>query len=201
MRDPNAIRAERAGPQHIQSLSALFERSGCSCYCRYWHFDGDKNAWLDRSAHRREDSQREMADALAGASEEMRGVVACVDSGVVGWMKLCAAATLSKLYEQRIYRKLPCFDGDRSGVLSVGCFLVDPEFRRRKVAEALLERGVELARADGSRAIEAFPRRAEGVSDGELWMGPLELFLRTGFKEVHDFRPYPVLRLELGVSA
>jgi GNAT superfamily N-acetyltransferase len=197
MNASDAMRAERAGPEHTRGLSELFAQSGCACHCRYWHFQGDKNAWLDRSAHHAPDSRAEMAGALRAGSEAMRGVVASTDSRVIGWMKLCAAEAVPKLYDQRIYRGLPCFGGDRSGVLAVGCFLIDPDFRRRHVAQTLLERGIDLARADGARAIEAFPRRAEGVSDGELWMGPIELFVRAGFEEVHDFRPYPVLRLTL----
>jgi GNAT superfamily N-acetyltransferase len=196
-----AVHAERAGPEHTQGLSELFAASACPCHCRYWHFEGDKNAWLDRCAHHVERSRAEMAEALRARSEQMRGVVACCGPRVVGWMKLCAAEAVPKLYEQRIYRGLPCFGGDRSGILTVACFLVHPEFRRQHVAEALLTRGVELARAAGARAIEAFPRRAQGVSDGELWMGPIDLFERAGFAEVHDFRPYPVLRLALRADA
>lgn len=200
MNPSGAIRAERAGPEHTRGLSELFAESACPCHCRYWHFEGDKNAWLDRCAHHVDQSRAEMAGALRTGSEEMRGVVACVQSRVVGWMKLCAAEAVPKLYAQRIYRGLPCFGGDRSGVLTIACFLVDPAFRRRHVAETLLAKGIELARDANARAIEAFPRRAEGVSDGELWMGPIAAFERAGFQEVHDFRPYPVLRLELRAS-
>jgi GNAT superfamily N-acetyltransferase len=116
-------------------------------------------------------------------------------------MKLCAAQAVSKLYAQRLYKGLPCFDGERSGVLAVGCFLVDPGARQRGVAEKLLEGGITLARAAGARAIEAFPRRAELVSAGELWTGPYAAFVRAGFQEVHSFAPYPVLRRDLSGDA
>jgi GNAT superfamily N-acetyltransferase len=178
-------------------LAALFERSACPCYCRYWHFTGDKNAWLERCAHRVADNEAEMRAAIAQRSEQMSGVVALASGTVVGWMKLCDASAIQKLYDQRIYRGLPCFSGDRSGTLSVGCFLVDPEHRRRNVAHTLLAKGIDLARERGAKRIEAFPRRARDVSDGELWMGPVDAFVRAGFKEVHGFAPYPVLRYDL----
>ena len=36
----------------LDALAALFERAESPCFCRYWHFEGDKNAWLDRCANR-----------------------------------------------------------------------------------------------------------------------------------------------------
>jgi GNAT superfamily N-acetyltransferase len=191
------LRAVPASLEHSAGLMRLFERCSCTCFCRYWHFDGDKNAWLDRLANHPQDSATEMLAALQARSDEMSGVVALAGLEVIGWMKLSPAPAVGKLYAQRLYRGLPCFSGDRAGVLTVGCFLVDPDFRRRHVAELLLAEGMAIGRGSGARAIEAFPRRAEGVSDAELWMGPLEAFERAGFAEVHGFRPYPVLRIEL----
>ena len=48
--------------------------------------------------------------------------------------------------------------------------------RRRGVARRLLQEALEVATAAGARALEAFPRRAEGVSDAEHWMGPPALY-------------------------
>jgi hypothetical protein len=45
--------------------------------------------------------------------------------------------------------------------------------------------------------VEAFPRSDLDVPAAALMMGPLALFVRAGFEVVHDFGPYPVLRLEL----
>src|SRR5688572_32953590 len=78
---------------------------------------------------------------------------------------------LGKLYGQKLYRGLPCFDGPREGVFTVGCFLVDERFRRRGLARALLRAGVEQVRAEGGSAIEAFPRGAIDVSEAELQIG------------------------------
>jgi GNAT superfamily N-acetyltransferase len=142
-------------------------------------------------------NRTEMTAALECDSEEMAGTVALSEGRVVGWLKLSRATSLPKLYEQRLYRKLPCLSGARDGVFTVGCVLVDPALRRRGVARALLLAAVDTARTLGGSAIEAFPRRAESVADAELWLGPYSLFLETGFEVVHDFAPYPVLRLSL----
>ena len=127
----------------------------------------------------------------------LAGIVARTPELVVGWMKLERASALPKLYAQRPYRAHPDLAADREGVFSVGCFLIDPEWRKRGVATALLRRGIEAARAAGARCLEAFPRRAEGVSDEQLFTGPLALYLKQGFVVIHEQSQYPVLRLSL----
>lgn len=191
------IDAAFAGPEHAAALLELFERSDVPCYCRYWHFDGNTNAWLDRCAHHVEQNRAEMRVALEDGSPEMSGVVATSRSIVIGWMKLAPASSVPKLYSQRLYRALPCFEGDRDGVFTIGCILVDPAHRRTEVATRMLECAIRTVRERGGRAIEAFPRRAEGISDAEAWTGPFSLYERTGFQIVHDFAPYPVMRLAL----
>jgi len=193
----DAIRVRDARPKHAAGLSALFARAEVACNCRYWHFAGDTNAWLDRTSHASERNRAEMIAAIESGSLEMTGVVALLGHDVVGWLKLSPAVSLPKLYGQRLYRRLPCFAGNRDAMWTVGCVLVDPGHRRRGVARALVRRSVEAARAAGARAIEAFPRRADGVSDAQLWMGPFTLFAEAGFSVIHDFAPYPVLRLNL----
>ncbi len=182
------------------ALAALFERSGSTCFCRYFHFEGDKNAWLARLAFEPGENRRELVEHAA--RPKLTGVVAKLpDDTVIGWMKLERALDLPKLYAQRTYRSLPVLATDRERVCTVGCFLIDPAWRRRGVASALLAQGIELARASGARAIEAFPRRAEGVGDEELWTGPFGLFRAQGFEIVHEQSQYPVLRRELGARA
>jgi GNAT superfamily N-acetyltransferase len=180
-----------------RALSALFERAEVRCYCRYWHFSGDKNAWLERCALAAEQNERELGAALLTNSEPAQGIVARSEDAIVGWMKLSPAWHVEKLYQQRVYKALPCFTPPREGVYAVGCFLVDPERRRRGIARQMLQAGVDFARSVGARAIEAFPRRAALLGDEEQWMGPFSIFESLGFRTVHDFQPYPVLRLYL----
>src|SRR5260221_375904 len=192
-----SVRAVDAGPEHTAALSALFQRAGVPCYCRYWHFSGGSNAWLERCAASPEQNQGEMVAALEAGTPEMMGVVGLAAEQAVGWLKMTPSVAAPKLYAQRVYRALPCFDGSRQGVLAVGCVLVDPAWRRRSAAEAMLHHAIALARRWGARAIEAFPRRGEGLRDHEVWTGPFPLFAGAGFDVVHDFAPYPVLRLDL----
>lgn len=188
---------ERAAARHGAALAALFERSGVGCHCRYWHFPGSPNAWLDRVAHHADENRAELLAALDRGSDDATGIVALDAGRVVGWVKVSPVSAVPKLYDQRLYRKLPCFGGARDGVHAIGCFLVDPEMRRQGVARALLDGAIALGRDARATALEAFPRRGDPSSDEAAWTGPHSLFVRAGFTVVNDFAPYPVLRLVL----
>lgn len=200
---------EAATLEHWEGLARLFEAASSPCYCRFWHFTGSNNAWLERCAEAPAENRGALESALAEGSDEGRGLVALAagaeteegaggGADVVGWMKVAPAAVMRKLYDRRLYKNLPCFAGDRSGVFVIGCALIHPSYRRRGVAKALVEGAVRLAPAWGARSLEAFPRRPkERVNDEELWTGPVSAFTASGFVEVNTFEPYPVLRREL----
>lgn len=197
------LRVEAAGPEHEAGLIALFDAAGSPCFCRFWHFEGTNNAWLERCATTG-DNRLELADGLRTGSDEARGVVAMAIAGaaanptLIGWLKVAPVTVMKKLYDRRLYRNLPCFEGDRSGVFAVGCALVHPAHRHRGVATALVAGAVRIAPSWGARALEAFPRRPkEPVSDDELWTGPMGAYEQNGFIEVNAFEPYPVLRRQL----
>jgi GNAT superfamily N-acetyltransferase len=189
-----------AAAEHAAGLTALFEEDGSPCYCRFWHFAGDNNAWLERCANARDQNRDALVAALHSGSDEARGVVALAgaERRVVGWLKVAPVAIMGKVYTRRLYRGLPCFDGPRDGVFVVGCALVAPGWRHRGVTTAMVGGAVRLAPGWGARALEAFPRRPrEPVADGEMWTGPASAFTAHGFIEVNAFDPYPVLRREL----
>jgi GNAT superfamily N-acetyltransferase len=189
-----------AGPAHAEGLVALFNAAGVPCFCRFWHFTGTNNDWLDRCANAAAENERELREALASGSPEAQGVVA-IDraSGVVaGWTKVAPVTSMKKAYDRRLYKDLPCFAGDRAGVLTIGCFLVHPDHKKRGLSGALVRGAVAIAPSWGARALEAFPRRPrEPVRDDELWTGPMKAFASSGFVEVSTFDPYPVLRRDL----
>jgi len=196
-----------ARPHHEHSMMRLFEEADCPCYCRYWHFTGDKNEWLDRCANASDVSRAELSTAMANEGPEAHGVVATFagaasTSAAAGWLKVAPREAVAKAYEQRLYKGLPCFEEARPGVFLVGCGLVHPRARRAGLATRMLRRAIELAPSWGATALEGLPRRpTEPVSDGELWTIPFRAFEEAGFQVVHDFAPYPVMRLEVASDA
>ncbi len=176
--------------------AALFEASSSACYCRYWHFSGSKNDWLARCAMSSETSRDEQAAALGSGDPSASGLVALDGDRVVGWMKLAPRAAVPKLRRLPVYRARDL--GDDAGVFSVGCFLVDPAFRARGVASALVAAAPDFVRARGGRVIEAYPRRtSEPMHPEEALMGPERLFVANGFTPhvgADDIDAYPVYR-------
>lgn len=192
------VTTEAAGPRHAPGLVALFQRTESPCFCRWWHFEGDKNAWLDRCANRPGESRAELERALTEGNGQAQGTVALDDQDqVIGWMKVTPASSVPKLFEQRLYKGLPCLNGPRDGVWVIGCFLIDEAWRRQGVAGALLDAGIALAQRSGASSLEAFPRRADDVPAEGLWTGPFALYRARGFEVVHELAQYPVLRLSL----
>lgn len=198
-----AYDCERASSAHTDELLALFEGSSNGCYCGFWYFQGDKNAWLERCYLKPEENRRALVARLS--ADELCGIVARPASGgaICGWLNVSRAARLARLYDQRIYKGLPCFEPSqvaREGVYAVACNYVAEHERGRGVARALLSRAIDEVRRAGGTALEAFPRAApvgERLRPDEIQMGPEGLFLAAGFTPVSDFRPYPVLRLHL----
>jgi len=190
------IRVVRAEPEHDQALQRFFEQQSGGCFCQWWQFGGDKNDWQLRCASQRENAAA-LHDALEARAPEALGFLAFQETEAIGWLKLSPAQQIPKLYEQRLYRKLPCFEGDRSGVFTIGCMLVAEQHRRTGIARALLRHAIDWARSNAGRTIEAFPHRSENLHAAGLWLGPVGLYQEFGFQIAHDFGPYPVLCLKL----
>lgn len=188
-------------PSHREGWAALFEAQGSGCFCRYWHFTGNKNDWLDRCANTPRRNFDDQASRIQAGDEAARGLVAIDDdrASVVGWMKLAPRATLPKLRNLPVYRGLDL--GPDDGVYAVGCILVHPQHRGRGIARALVLAADQHVKAWGGRAIEAYPRRCEEqLHAEEAWMGPEAIFRAAGFVPREDpaqMTAYPVYRKAL----
>jgi GNAT superfamily N-acetyltransferase len=182
---------------------ALFEASTTACFCRYWHFEGSKNDWLDRCARRPEDNRDEQLALVRRGADEARGLLALDGTDAVGWMKLAPRARLPKLRRQGAYRPLDL--GPDDGIWSIGCLLVRPDRRGHGVARALVSAAPEHVRAwsNPARAVEAYPRgEVAGAAptrlhDEQAWVGTQRLFESCGFVRVAGEPAYPVMRRTL----
>ena len=195
-----SVRIEVLSERNADAWSELFVSCNCSCFCRYWHFEGTNHEWLARCAEDGAPNREEQLARVREAALDARGLLAMHGGLVVGWMKLTPRACLAKLRRRGAYRTLDL--GDDGGVWSIGCFLVRREARRLGVARALAHAAEQWVLAWGGRAIEAYPHRiAHPLHDEEAWMGPEAIFRAAHWTRVHDSAPYPVYRKSLQAVA
>jgi len=186
---------EPLGPGNVAALEALFEAAGCACYCRYFHFTGTKNEWLERLAFRPEEGARELR-VLATSVAGPEGLVAREGAVARGWAKVTPLAAVPKLRAQGAYRPLDL--GDETTTLVLGCLLVAPAARAKGVAEALVAGAVAYARALGAPRLLGLPRRSDHrLYDEEAFAGPERLYVKQGFVVLHDSPAYPVYAKDL----
>lgn len=184
------MKIEPLAARHRDGFRTLLEAAGLGCFCRYWHFTGTKNDWLERSALRPEENEAEQF--RDPAADDARGLVALDGDVLVGWLKVVPQPAVPKLLQQSVYKNLVKAE---ASVHSIACFLVHPEHRERGVARALLQAAPKFARAHGARELQAYPRRTEDrLPDGQALAGPEALFRSEGYELLHDVPPYPVWR-------
>jgi GNAT superfamily N-acetyltransferase len=128
------------------------------------------------------------------------GLLAYVGKQVAGWCGLGPRSEMERLVRSRT---IPLVD-DRP-VWSVVCFLVRTGYRRKGVAQALLQGAIDCAREHGAPALEAYPIDPEGrrVSTSLAYVGTTAMFERAGFRGVVETSarsaglPRWLMRLEL----
>jgi GNAT superfamily N-acetyltransferase len=127
------------------------------------------------------------------------GVLAYVDSEVVGW---AAVAPRSELPFARS-TKIPHVD--QLPVWSVWCIRIRPGHRGKGISHALLDGAVAYARSKGAPAVEGYPvdNRGKKVDLTMAYVGTRKLFEDAGFIKAADTRsvsggfPRVLMRLDL----
>ena len=180
-------------PKHFDVWGRLFEAANSTCFCQYWHFAADKNAWLARCAFE-PDSNRQLSEQMLSEGN-FPGLIALRGGVCVGWLKLSPAQQLVKIRNQSIYRTLQLESPD---ILIIGCLLVHPEHRKRGVARTLVKGAVVEAQRRGARAIEAYPYAVNHeVHDEQAFMGRVSMYEACGFVKTTGSEVYPVYQLRL----
>lgn len=140
------------------------------CYCTFFH----RPERIPAEEVRQRTTRREQARTLI-AHRAMRGFLAYGSDGrVVGW---CNAN------RKEAFSRLDAPESLGEGVLSVVCFVIDPDRRRQGIARALLARVLQDAAAQGFQWVEAYPSARARSASGH-YHGPLALYETLGFQRV-----------------
>jgi GNAT superfamily N-acetyltransferase len=115
--------------------------------------------------------------------DEVPGLLAYEAGVPVGWVSVAPRRDFARM-EPRADRGIV----SEEGVWSVVCFYIASGRRGEGIASALLSSAVEFARANGARALEAYPvDRATPISNGDAYTGVVSLYAKAGFREVGRF--------------
>jgi GNAT superfamily N-acetyltransferase len=101
----------------------------------------------------------------------MKGYLAYEAGKVIAWCNVNTKSALPK-YEDGLEESLK--------ILSIACFVVQKEYRRKGIAQKLLARIVKDAKKEGIRIIEAYPRKKAQTEYGNF-LGPYSLYEKYGF--------------------
>jgi GNAT superfamily N-acetyltransferase len=129
------------------------------------------------------------------------GLIAYQGDQAVGWL---AVAPRGATPDWNVGRKASAAEhpdhADDPGVWATTCFFVRKDARGLGVTSALLQAGIDRARGEGARVLEAAPMEHDDKrSAAGLWVGPKRIFDRAGFETVLERKPgRPLMRLDLG---
>lgn len=175
-------------PDLWPALEAVMPDGARGCWCMYWRIGA---AYRGRPA----------ADNRAGLKAVVEagpppGLIAFDGETPVGWCQVGPRAGLPGL--ARAWRLAPV---DDAPVWAVSCLYVRKGRRRQGVTTALIEAAVEMARAAGAPALEAYPFDAER-SPSASGTGYASTFARLGFAVVaRRVAARPIMRRALQTPA
>jgi GNAT superfamily N-acetyltransferase len=108
-------------------------------------------------------------------NDMMKGYLAYENGKVIGWCNVNMKSALPK-YD----------DGseESANVISIACFMVQKEYRRKGIAQKLLNRIIKDAQEEGIRIIEAYPRIKAQTEYGNFH-GAYSMYEKNGFKSEH----------------
>ncbi|MBB5517988.1 GNAT family N-acetyltransferase [Amphiplicatus metriothermophilus] len=179
-------------------LETVFGPTGgyCGCWCMYW-----------RAPRRDFENPEARKQMKARFRRRVRkgpppGLIAyACDGEPVGWMQLTPRPDAPNWNgPRRLSAPLDPAEGDDPNVWAINCFVVRRRWRRKGVARALLGAGIDWARKNGARCIDACPvETAENKPAVSLYHGTAAMFARAGFVEIARRRgDRPLVRLRFG---
>ena len=161
-------------PETWNDLEELFGRPGGSivrgCWCMYYRRSGKAPAGAD--------SRRELCTLVESGTRP--GLVGYAEGTPVGWISLGPREEYAKLVRSPVMKPV-----DDERVWSIVCTFVDKAHRGKGLQRRLLRSGIDFARENGVRLLEAYPVDKPGRShDDFMFFGSRSLYEREGFREV-----------------
>ncbi|MER9014646.1 GNAT family N-acetyltransferase [Mesorhizobium sp. M0437] len=182
-------------PELWADFEDLFGRQGACYGCWCTHFRLSPAA---RRASNRE-RNKDHIKARIGAGPPP-GVLAFEGGQAVGWMQIGPRADVPEWNNQgRGSAPIDPADASDPGVWAISCFFIRTKARGKGLSHRLVQGGIEFARENGARLIEACPidLSKDSRSIG-LFVGSSRVFEKAGFQRLVERKPgRPLVRLVL----
>jgi GNAT superfamily N-acetyltransferase len=194
------IEIRRLTPDLVGDYVSFFDstphadnRDEHKCYCVWWCNDDYEGKDLTSSKEVRRDYAIRYVKG-----NNIQGYLAYCDGKVVGWCNANTKADCLKCYCWRRFMGSVSTEEftPATRVKSVFCFAIAPEMRRKGIAKLLLERVCQDAVQDGFDSVEAYPKKVF-ISDAEDFVGPAEVYRKSGFTVHHETDRQLVMRKQL----
>jgi len=177
-------------PDRWDDLLRLFGPNGAysNCWCTWWVLSSRE--WEDAGT----DGRREALEGLV-AEGAVPGLLAYDGGSPVGWVAVGPRHRYARLMSPRSPTFKPLDDAP-SWVIN--CFFIHKQRRGEGIATTLLDAAVRFALDQGATRIEAHPRDTSirRLTNSDLFVGTLEMFLAAGFTELERRKGRPVVILE-----
>lgn len=165
-------------PETWSDLETLFDLPGGGivrgCWCMYYRRSGKVSV----SGAAGVENKQQLCDLVGDGV--VPGLVGFVDGTPAGWISLGPREDYAKLRRSPIMKPV-----DDQEVWSVVCTYVAKSFRGQGVQHRLLGAGIDYAREQGVRALEAYPvDKPERSHDDFMFFGSRGLYEHAGFVEV-----------------
>ena len=147
------------------------------CYCYSFHFVGTAKEWNDKAKNR--------SSVIKLISEgKMKGYLAYYNNKPIGW---CNAN--NKLNYERLKLNKNIWNNINGNICSIVCFLIDKDYRNKKVGTRLLLRVYDDYKKYNYDYIEAYPKKGN-LSEEDQCTGPLSMYKKLDFKIINEYEDY-----------
>lgn len=182
-------------PGDSDAFMQLFGPQGAcyGCWCTYLRLPPKTRAAT--TVQERRDHM--LARIAAGPAP---GLIGWLGEVPVAWMQIGPRADVPEFNNpRRASTPLPDARADDPGVWAISCFFTTAKVRGNGLSHQMVAAGIEHARAQGARVLEAAPiDHAKHSKSVGLFVGSSAVFVRAGFFEVARQKPgRPLMRLAL----
>ncbi|MEQ1939081.1 GNAT family N-acetyltransferase [Mesorhizobium sp. CN5-321] len=173
----------------------LFGRQGACYGCWCTHYRNAPSVRRENNRQRNKDQIRERIEAGPPP-----GLLAFEDGLAIGWMQVGPRADIPEWNNPgRGSAPLDPADAADPAVWAISCFFIRNKARGRGLTHRLVSSGIDFARQNGARFLEACPmdlsRDSRSVG---LYVGSSRVFEKAGFERVAERKAgRPLMRLAL----